>query len=106
MIKLITSIRPSDNGNAFLCETCVNSRIKSGTHSQKEIICRASYERPRIVSFVVTQCDDYVPKNLEPPQAELQSMKRQAYFVDSSTEGRGITLVPPDEAKRRQLWYD
>lgn len=108
--KLITIITDkSDNGNEFLCLKCMHGKKRSGLAKEVDVVCTASFRspgypgQPRFVSFVVTQCDAYVPRAIQPPNDVYEAMKRQAWYVDSSQEGRGLVLIPPDEAARRDI---
>lgn len=105
MIKILTNSPPADNGNKFLCENCKWASIRSGTHAQKQISCQQFNGEMEKVTFRVTQCTEHMeadPFTTNP----VKAMIKQAWFIDASTEGRGITLVPPDEAKRRGLLYE
>ncbi len=107
LLKILTDT-PSDNGNRFLCLECQHACVRSGTRSEIQIHC-GSYGPTgpsgawRKIDFVVTKCSEFATKNAWKDKA-IKTMQSQAYYIDASQEGRGIVLLPPDEAKRRDLW--
>jgi hypothetical protein len=102
-IKILSSITPSDNGNEFLCLSCSHGAQRSGTSSNREVCCRMATfgGRNMPVKFVVTQCDEYESKLLQPEDNKYQKLKKEAWMVDASTEGKGLVIIPPDEYARR-----
>jgi len=99
----VFNILASDNGNKFLCLDCTYGRKRSGRQTELEVFCtQYNFENAdRPVKFVVTQCDDYIRANIEPPRAVLKAMQAQAWGVVSSREGKGVVIVPPAEYERR-----
>lgn len=96
MIKLITSIKPSDNGNKFLCENCTHARTRTGRQTETLILCTAESGPDRPVPFRVTQCSDYQEQSVFEKET-VRAMLKQ-YWPLEHFQGR-LTFVPPG-AKR------
>lgn len=106
------NVGKSDNGNEFLCLNCMYGSRRSGRGREYEVYCGADEfgagtSEGTIVPFPVTQCSVFRRVDpSEPPHAVRKQMERLAWYIVSSEEGRGTCLIPPAEAKRRDLFYD
>jgi hypothetical protein len=98
----------SDGGNEFLCRNCVYGKIRSGTNKEYEIWCtNRSFPADVPIKFLVTKCSAFANKFMNLHHEEIQSMMRQAWYVTvRKRKGSKLTLVPPDEAKRLDLYYE
>ncbi|MGH8100709.1 MAG: hypothetical protein ACREIW_05385 [Chthoniobacterales bacterium] len=96
-------IDPSDNGNEFLCLKCQRSSLRSGTHTELQVFCAEnSFDGgDKTIPFRVTQCSEYYPREIQPRGEMLKSLQAQAYYLVTSVEGRGFTMVDAAEFKRR-----
>jgi hypothetical protein len=66
-------------GSESLCRTCRHAHIQVGyADSEEQVRCGFFYEDPRLVSFAVSQCTDYLSK-LAPTLYEMQKI---AFVID------------------------
>jgi hypothetical protein len=66
-------------GRKSLCYSCRRAHIQVGfADSDEEVRCGFFYDRPRLVSFAVSQCTDYLSK-LAPTLYEMQKI---AFVID------------------------
>lgn len=107
MIAILSSIKPSDNGNEFLCLRCEFCNIRSGRLTEIEAYC-GNHEfqtEPGYTShirFAVTQCSGFLPRNIGPSRQEKAALEGTAYHLVPSKEGRGVCFVTYAEYKQRQ----
>jgi len=97
------------NGNEFLCLDCQNGESRSGTGTELEVWCNSrdlgEYGYSNRVPFRVTKCSGCIRIDPAcPPRAEYIAMQRQDYYIAVSADGKGTVLIPPDEAKRREMY--
>ncbi len=66
-------------GSQSLCRSCRNAHIVRGyADSEEEVRCGFFYEEPRVVTFPVSQCTDFLDK-LTPTLYEMQKI---AFVID------------------------
>ncbi len=66
-------------GQESLCRTCRHAHIQVGyADSEEEVRCGYLFEQPRLVSFAVNQCTDFLDK-LTPTLYEMQKI---AFVID------------------------
>ena len=66
-------------GRESLCRTCRHAHIQTGfAESEDEVRCGYFYDQPRLVSFAVSQCTDFLDK-LSPTLYEMQKI---AFVID------------------------
>lgn len=95
----------SDNGNRFLCLECKDAAIRSGTHSQVEVVCNSRSMPTGTVRFRVTACNYFVDKQLK-PQKSLREMVKQAYYIYSSDETSHPVVIDPVKGRERGLDHE
>jgi hypothetical protein len=75
-----------------LCETCESAHIVKGyRESELLVVCRATYEPQRCVTFPVSECSSYVNKNRQ----TLYEMGKIAWTVAPRGPKRAAGFVAP-----------
>ena len=75
-----------------LCETCDRAHIVKGyRESEILVVCRATYEPQRCVTFPVRECSGYVNKNGQ----TLDEMERIAWTLAERGPKRAAGFVAP-----------
>jgi hypothetical protein len=88
-------------GQQSLCRTCRHAHIQVGyADSEEEVRCGYLFEQPRLVSFAVSQCTDFLDK-LTPT---LYEMKKMAFVIDVKKgktipgfAGTTVSITRPEE---------
>ncbi len=75
-----------------LCETCERAHIMKGyRESELVVICRATYEPQRSVTFPLRECSGYVKKNVQ----TLYDMEKIAWTLVPRGPIRATGFVAP-----------
>jgi hypothetical protein len=75
-----------------LCETCDRAHIMKGyRESELVVVCRATYEPQRCVTFPVRECSSYVSKNA----FTLYEMEKIAWTLAERGPKRAAGFVSP-----------
>src|ERR1700744_5646816 len=83
-------------GQESLCRTCRHAHIQLGYSESEEVVrCGYFYEEPKLVSFAVSQCTNYLSK-LVPT---LHEMEKMAFIIDLKKVNTragfgGATVIP------------
>jgi hypothetical protein len=74
-------------GRESLCRTCRHAHMQVGyADSEEEVRCGYFYEQPRLVSFAVSQCTDFLDK-LTPTLFEMQKI---AFVIETKKRSGNI----------------
>lgn len=93
----------SDNGNEFLCLSCRNAEIRSGTGCQMEVNCAAfGMTGVSPVRFRVTNCNRFRRDDTFDRERAFEQYEMEAQYLIPSEEQQGkLVFISAAEAKRR-----
>jgi hypothetical protein len=87
MSSTITVRNGTAVGRESLCRTCRHAHLQIGfANSEEEVRCGFFYDQPRLVSFAVSQCTDFLDK-LTPTLFEMQKI---AFVIETKKRSGNI----------------
>ena len=101
MSTMITVRNGTAVGRESLCRTCRHAHVQTGyADSEEEVRCGYFYDQPRLVSFAVSQCTDFLDK-LTPTLYEMQKI---AFVIDVKRgsgkigfNSKAVKITEPEE---------